>query len=333
MAIYVLLALFGIFLNLITVSNKARSLALLSFATIISIIRVDVGADYGSYRGLIFIGDSLGGDSHSEGSFYFIVDLANTISEFYSVYIVFAIYAILASFFIYKTIETLEFNNNFLYVYIYGSVFYLQSFNLIRLYVAVPLIWYAIVCKKRLNIVVTLILIAAFFHYSALLMLLIIPLLNRNYSNIIKLSFFVIILLLLIFIPESIIPNRYQIYLNNDYSYYSFNLIFFLLIGWFFVELSPFFKYKFLIKNLAFLSFVFPLLFIILGVQPDLIYRMSFYTMIYIPLYFSTSNSPTFFYDRLKFIFCRFIMPIIFIYGIFVNGSLNKIVPYQSYLY
>jgi len=331
MEIYYALALTAISLNFLINNHKILSLILTFFMVLIAAFRFNVGTDYESYVEIIKNIDNQNSDRGIEYTFTILVKLIQNFSINNPEYIVISVYALLTGFIILILIKKLNYSPNFIYTYIFLSPFYLQSFNLIRLYVAVPIIWYVFLEKPRFFLYVLLVILATSFHYSAIILLVFYPFLFFNIRIEFKILTIPIIIFSQLFISK-IIPDYYNFYISKDNINYNYNFLLILLFGWIYTEMHRLNVEYLFIRNLSFFALLSAIISIFLNIQPELIYRYSLYFSIYIPLIMSVATIDYSLESLIKKITCRIILPILFLFSLHQTGLFYKLVPYQTFI-
>jgi hypothetical protein len=331
MEIYYALALGSIILNFIIKSNKFLTIILLLLATLIAFFRINVGTDYESYVDIIKNIDNQTGDRGIEFTFTALVQLLKYFNIHNLEIITISSYALLSGILILLIVNKIKYHPNFIYTYIFFSPLYLQSLNLIRLFVAVQIIWYALLIRPSFYLYIFLVILAASFHYSALVLIILYPFLFDDIGIKWKLLSIPIIIAIKLFF-SNIIPEYYSFYVVSDEIIYNYNFLFILLFGWIYTEIHLLKNQYLYIRNLAFLAFISPIVGISINMQPELIYRYSLYFSVYIPLIMTdiTVDGPM---ERgVKNVTCRFILPIAFLISLNQTGIFYKMVPYKSFL-
>lgn len=322
MFIYFVIPVSFFIFSLIGVSDKSYTKLCLIILTLIAALRFNVGVDYSHYlEQIYFINNGL---NHREIEFSFIALVK--IINFFGLpdYFVISAYAIMTTFFLYLNLEKNNFNTKFLYFWTFFPHFYLQSFNLIRLMLAVAIVWYAIQNISQKKSYFLLIFLAIFFHTTAIFGIVIYFVLVYKIRPFAKIA----ILGIIVCIDQTNLMGYILEYTNYrqtiDYNY-DYRLLIFLLIIWILLEI---FNFNPFYKDLAFLSFVFPFFFMICDIQGDLLYRISYYSMIFIPVLLSCYKIKVI-NINLNFVFCMLVLPIYFIYNLILNGASFKLLPYH----
>lgn len=321
---YIYIAILFLFycLSQLKINEKNYSILCILIIGFISAARFNVGVDFGHYVEQIwFINNSLV-YREIEFSFLAIVQIVNILSL--PDYFVISIYSIITAFFLYLNVVKIGFNPKFLYIWTFFPHFYLQSFNLIRMMLAVVIVWYAIQNIEKKKKYFSLIFLATCFHSTALFGIVIYVALAYKIRPVVKVAIFG----LMFFLAQTNLVNYLLEYTNyravDDFNY-DYRLFIALLLSWIFLEIynfNPFYK------DLAFLSVITPIFFIIFHIQGDLMYRISYYSMIFIPIFLSSHN---FKYKNidLNLFFCAQILPLYFIYNLIINGPSYQLVPYH----
>lgn len=224
---------------------------------IISALRFNVGTDYQSYVDIydnlsgVPIKVYLSGNFNIEIGFYIIMKIASLFSN--SINVMFGISSLLTTVFFYFGMKNFRIKNMALSFFLFLTILYPQSFNLVRQYIAIAIAFYAFsfISNNKLLRFMFWILIASAFHASALLLLpvyLIKNLVNNrkpeSYYNLIRIIILLITTLMCIpflisFISNIDYFNKYSNYkdvINNGSNYI------FYLKGLVYIVLSLFYR-------------------------------------------------------------------------------------------
>jgi hypothetical protein len=325
MLIYSAIPILFYILSHFKINEKSYSKLCILIIGLISALRFNVGVDYGHYTEQIELINS--GLNYREIEFSFLA-LVNIINFFgLPDYFVISIYSIFTAYFVYLNLKMVDFDRKLLYFWTFFPHFYLQSFNLIRMMLAVVIVWYAIQNLKQKKKYFLLIFLAMCFHATAIFGVVIYFVLAYKIRGLAKVAIFGLIF----FIAQTNLVNNLLEYTNyraldNDYNdYYDYKLFLLLFLFWLFLEI---YNFKPFYKDLAFLSVITPLFVIISHIQGDLLYRISYYSMIFIPVFLSSYKLKYINID-LNLIFCTIILPLYFIYNLAINGASFQLVPYK----
>jgi transmembrane protein EpsG len=315
---------------------------------VLSALRYDVGTDYQSY---IRIYDLLSGISFKEyladnfgieiGS-YLIIKFANLFNQ--PINVMFGISSFLTIIFFYFGLKNYEIKNQALSYFLFLTILFPQSFNAVRQYIAIAIVFYAFsfIYKNKLLKFIALILIASAFHLSAILLLPIyfIKYLAKStkpasYLNLLKiLALFLIIIismpLIINYISNLELFSRYSDYKEvinkgNNYLFYLKGLVYLVLLLFYKQINSSNPKYLFL-YIFATLDFAFASI----GFIAPMISRIGLYFSLF-PLVL-LSILPSLFKDRLG-VFVSYIA--IILYGllyfivIYYSKGYSDIFPYD----
>jgi len=297
---------------------------------LIAFFRHNVGADYQSYIEIIENIDDHMDNNGIEYSFYYLVKIVKWFDLVNAQIYIISTYSIITGVGLYFVLKKLDYPINFIYFYIFFSPLYLQSFNLVRLFAAVPIIWYALISKYKFSKVAPLVFTAGLIHYSAFALFFLLPILNYR----LRIRYKIIFSLACwgIFSKIELTGLYYSNYVRSGEQDYNLVLFSFLLLAWLWVERIDLPSSVFGVRNIAFLSFLFPLLAMALDAKSDTIFRFSYYFMFFIPLVLSLESNTMKINTLLSKIFCRYFLPLVFIVGLFFKGELNSVVPYQSFI-
>jgi hypothetical protein len=331
MGIYFILAICPVLISLAARNlQKILTILFLFFTFFVSAIRFEVGYDYNDY--LLTINEINDGNIHRtiEPSFYLISKFVHIIGL--SNEYVFVIYSIISGLCFYFLFKKVRFHPNFLYFFIFFSNFYLQSLNQIRNFVAILLIWLAILNYKNIYVFLICSLLAIFFHYSALFVIPIFFFLSKN----IRIYNKIIILLIAFFLVNLFSQFTssifiYKNYFNENNNQYQYTLFFGIFISWIYLELHQVTNEYNYLRNLSFICILSIVMMFLLRIQSDLLYRYSYYFMIFLPLIFSAATIDSKLEKKIKSFFCICFMPLIFLYTLETKGELYHLVPYKTF--
>lgn len=279
---YFLVLLTIIFLSLINIPCRKHLIFLILF--IFSAIRFDIGFDFNTYY------DVISDYTHSEYDRFGVVDRSLIdISRFLGVeQFYFIITSLIINYFIFKTL--LKYSANFFIsaiIYFVVPIFYLYSFSVIRQFVAIALVFYAVayVFERKPFYFILFIAIASLFHVSALVALPIYFFRSKRFSNVILLSMLIGVILAPTFLKEVIGQHLpyYSHYLESEAGH-----------GWMMMYLLLIFFAFIIVRNkkisgergaLFYNSYVFGLFLYCFFVQfGDIAPRISFYYLIFLTL-------------------------------------------------
>jgi hypothetical protein len=326
MILYIALAFLALFLNFIQINNKYKYYLLFSLSALTLISRFDVGQDYLEF--------SKGADLASERDIEYSWILICKFFTFLNLqtFYVISFYSLLSMLFLHLIIKKLNYSLNFLYVYLFFPHFYLQSFNLIRSWLAVLIVWYIfiVICLKEKNNIKLLLsgLLSFIIHYSSIFSFIFI------FFKKIKVNFLLKFLFLLIFelIFFKFMKNlSYSHYMITD-QVYNYNLLIFLFSFYMFLF---WFKFKIgfnFIREFVLYAILTILVEIFYSISAVSLYRPVYFILFVIPLWFSINAELNINLSKIKYIFSRFFMPFYFVYFTYKYGNLYKLVPYQSIL-
>ncbi|MGU8826011.1 EpsG family protein [Clostridium perfringens] len=279
-------------LNIKTNKKKEDRLSIIIFIAllIVSAFRDMVGTDFLAYKSYIeniklySINNSL-----YEKGYYLLNNLVFRISDNSQYIFVFVSFIIL--YLIHKTLKRYSISytlSMFLFVTLY---FYYNSFNIIRQYISIAIVFFSIkyLINRNLKKFLICIFIATMFHMTALLILPFYWIVNKRFNSIVYLSVIILTILISFLSPILIslilkIFPKYSLYLNTTFtlnSNKSIIIIIALVFIYSYLNINKINKVQengIILINLTF----FALIFAILSSKNIMIYRvtMYFYTFI-----------------------------------------------------
>ncbi len=330
MIIYILLFTSIILIGLSKLAIKDTLIFIILF--LFSALRFDVGYDYSTYYNVINYQDE--GNYFRFGSIdKLLIDIARDIS-FYQFYF------IITSFFTLYLISTTvkKYSDNYflsILIFITIPIFYLMSFSIIRQFLAIAIVFYAIrfIINRNLFKFIIFVLIASLFHYSALISLPMYFLYRVKFTKI----FSLIIIFLSIFISPflSKILILYFPYYSNYFNNASHgkSLLYFL----FFILIFIFMHYKYIKDyrtsfyfNVYTIGISLYIMFIQLG---DVGIRISYYYLIF--LIFLIPSILKIYKVKQAYFIMIILTLFIYIFNFYLfekNNYKNAYIPYNIFL-
>ena len=323
LAPYILVLFLLVIIFLFFKKQKTKTFLALIIVTLFSTFRYDVGVDYQEYLNIASSIQS--GDTYRviEPIYYLVVHIVDFLG-INTAWVV-SVYSLASGVILFFIIKYMRHGIFFLYYYIFIPLFYLQSLNLIRLTLAVLVVWLGIIIRPRRKLVSNLLFLAAIaIHYSSIIFIFTIPFWTTRLHFWHRLLFLLISCIALDGV-RFFVPDLYIYYILDSTA--ELNLVMGLyillfLFCWIYLEYILD-NTQFVKKNLVFLCFYFVFIGTLLKLQADVRIRISYFYMLYIIQYMSDLRS--------KGVKLLLLMIFIFywLYTVGVNGHMYHLIPYK----